>query len=108
MQTLDNIDKNILRILQNDGRISIVNLAERVGLTKTPCLTRLRRLEKTGYIDGYQARINPHKVNQSYLVYVQIKLENTTSQTLRNFNQAAKATPDIMSCHMLSGGYDYL
>ena len=108
MQTLDNIDKNILRILQNDGRISIVNLAERVGLTKTPCLTRLRRLEKTGYIDGYQARINPHKVDQSYLVYVQIKLENTTSQTLRNFNQAAKATPDIMSCHMLSGGYDYL
>ena len=106
MQTLDNI--NILRILQNDGRISIVNLAERVGLTKTPCLTRLRRLEKTGYIDGYQARINPHKVDQSYLVYVQIKLENTTSQTLRNFNQAAKATPDIMSCHMLSGGYDYL
>ena len=108
MQTLDNIDENILRILQNDGRISIVNLAERVGLTKTPCLTRLRRLEKTGYIDGYQARINPHKVDQSYLVYVQIKLENTTSQTLRNFNQAAKATPDIMSCHMLSGGYDYL
>ena len=108
MQTLDNIDKNILRILQNDGRISIVNLAERVGLTKTPCLTRLRRLEKTGYIDGYQARINPHKVDQSYLVYVQIKLENTTSQTLRNFNQAAKATPDFMSCHMLSGGYDYL
>ena len=108
MQTLDNIDNNILRILQNDGRISIVNLAERVGLTKTPCLTRLRRLEKTGYIDGYQARINPHKVDQSYLVYVQIKLENTTSQTLRNFNQAAKATPDIMSCHMLSGGYDYL
>ena len=108
MQTLDNIDKNILRILQNDGRISIVNLAERVGLTKTPCLTRLRRLEKTGYIDGYQARINPHKVDQSYLVYVQIKLENTTSQTLRNFNQAARATPDIMSCHMLSGGYDYL
>lgn len=108
MQTLDNIHKNILRILQNDGRISIVNLAERVGLTKTPCLTRLRRLEKTGYIDGYQARINPHKVDQSYLVYVQIKLENTTSQTLRNFNQAAKATPDIMSCHMLSGGYDYL
>ena len=108
MQTLDNIDKNILRILQNDGRISIVNLAERVGLTKTPCLTRLRRLEKTGYIDGYQARINPHKVDQSYLVYVQIKLENTTSQTLRNFNQAAKTTPDIMSCHMLSGGYDYL
>ena len=108
MQTLDNIDNNILRILQNDGRISIVNLAERVGLTKTPCLTRLRRLEKTGYIDGYQARINPHKVDQSYLVYVQIKLENTTSQTLRNFNQAARATPDIMSCHMLSGGYDYL
>ena len=79
-----------------------------MGLTKTPCLTRLRRLEKTGYIDGYQARINPHKVDQSYLVYVQIKLENTTSQTLRNFNQAARATPDIMSCHMLSGGYDYL
>ena len=108
MQTLDNIDNNILRILQNDGRNSILNLAERVGLTKTPCLTRLRRLEKTGYIDGYQARINPHKVDQSYLVYVQIKLENTTSQTLRNFNQAARATPDIMSCHMLSGGYDYL
>lgn len=108
MQTLDNIDENILRTLQMDGRLSIVELAKQVGLSKTPCLTRLRRLEKTGYILGYQARIDPHKVGQGYLVYVQVKLENTTSQTLKKFNLAAKAIPDIMSCHMLSGGYDYL
>jgi len=108
MQTLDNIDKNILDILQFEGRISIVDLAKRVGLSKTPCLTRLRRLEKTHYIEGYQACINPAKVNQGYLVYVQVKLENTTSQTLKTFNEAVKIIPDIMSCHMLSGGYDYL
>lgn len=108
MQTLDNIDKNILSILQTDGRLSVVDLAKRVSLSKTPCLTRLRRLEKTGYILGYQARINPHKVGQGYLVYVQVKLQNTTSQTLKKFNNSVKAIPDIMSCHMLSGGYDYL
>ena len=108
MQNLDNIDKNILSILQTDGRLSVVNLAKRVNLSKTPCLTRLRRLEKTGFIQGYQARINPHKVDQGYLVYVQVKLQNTTSQTLKKFNLSVKTIPDIMSCHMLSGGYDYL
>jgi Lrp/AsnC family leucine-responsive transcriptional regulator len=108
MQTLDNIDKSILEILQFEGRISVVDLAKRVGLSKTPCLTRLRRLEKTNYIEGYQARINPGKVNQGYLVYVQVKLENTTSRALKTFNEAVRVIPDIMSCHMLSGGYDYL
>ncbi len=107
-QSLDRIDKHILHILQREGRISVVDLAKRVNLSKTPCLTRVRRLETNGYIIGYQARINPSKIKLDYLVYVQVKLENTSSQTLKKFNIAAKAVPDIMSCHMLSGGYDYL
>lgn len=107
-QSLDNIDKKLLYVLQREGRISVVDLAKRVNLSKTPCLTRVRRLEKGGYIIGYQARLNPHKVKLSYLVYVQIKLENTSSETLKKFNLAVKAMPEIMSCHMLSGGYDYL
>ncbi len=108
MQSLDKIDHAILDIMQRDGRISIVDLARQVNLSKTPCLNRLRRLEKNGFILGYQARLNPHKINQSHLVYVQVKLANTTSETLNKFNAAARQVPEILSCHMLSGGYDYL
>lgn len=108
MQSLDKVDKMILDILQREGRLPVVELAKRVNLSKTPCLNRLRRLESSGFILGYQARINPHKINQSHLVYVQVKLSDTTSDTLNKFNAAAKAVPQILSCHMLSGGYDYL
>lgn len=105
---LDQIDKNILRVIQREGRIPIVELAERVNITKSPCLIRLRKLEKDGFIRGYRADIDPHKVNQSHLVYVQVKLRNTSRKKLNEFNAAVQNIPEILSCHMMSGGYDYL
>ncbi len=98
----------ILAEVQKSGRMSVVDLAKRVNLSKTPCLQRLRRLERDGYILGYRARLDPRKIKQGQLIYVQVKLKDTTSVTLDDFNAAAIATPQILACHMLSGGFDYL
>lgn len=105
---LDIIDLKILHNLQRSGRMPVVELAAAVNLSKTPCLQRLKRLERDGYILGYQARINPRKIGQGHLFYVQVKLQNTTAHTLNAFNKAVQNTPYILTCHMLSGGYDYL
>ena len=105
---MDYVDRRILEEVQKDGRIAVVELAERVNLSKSPCLKRLRRLEKEGYIRGYRADLDPDKIAQGYLVFVQVKLENTKSEKLVAFNNAVRKVPQVMSCHMLSGGYDYL
>lgn len=105
---LDNTDRRILREIQRNGRIAVVDLAERVNLTKSPCLKRLRRLENDGYIKNYQAVLDPKKIEQGYLVFIQVKLESTTSGNLERFNAAVRKVPQVLSCHMLSGGYDYL
>jgi len=94
--------------LQTSGRISIVDLAKIVNLSKTPCLQRVRRLEHDGYILGYRAKLDPKKIKQGHLAYIQVKLKDTSSETLNKFNAAALATPQILTCHMLSGGFDYL
>lgn len=105
---IDQTDLRILAAIQKSGRISIVDLAKLVNLSKTPCLQRLRRLEREGYIVGYRARLDPRKIKQGQLIYVQVKLKNTTSSTLDKFNASILATPQILACHMLSGGFDYL
>ncbi len=105
---LDLLDLKILSEIQDDGRVQVVDLAERVNLTKSPCLKRLRRLEKDGFIRGYRADIDPHKVNLGHLVYVQVKLESTAREKLDKFNMAVRQVPEILTCHMMSGGYDYL
>lgn len=106
--SIDFTDRRILEELQRDGRIAFVDLAERVNLSKSPCLKRLRRLEKQGYITGYRAEIDPDKIAQGYLVYVQVKLESTKRDFLETFNAKVKEVPQILTCHMMSGGYDYL
>jgi len=108
MQSLDKIDRRLLYVLQREGRISTADLARRLRLSRVPCVTRVKRLEQEGYIIGYQARLDPQKVKLDYLVYVQIKLKNTNSLTIQTFNASVTSIPDIMSCHMLSGDYDYL
>ena len=105
---LDAIDRRILVEVQKNGRIQVVDLAEAVGLSKSPCLKRLRRLEQTGFIRGYRAELDPDKIAQGYLVYVQVKLESTKRDWLETFNAAIQNVPEIMTCHMMSGGYDYL
>lgn len=105
---LDLIDRRILECVQSDGRISIVDLAQKVNLSKSPCLQRLRRLERDGYILGYRAVLAPNKVSQGYLVFVQITLNNTLRRDFEAFNKAVQSVPQILSCHMMSGGYDYI
>lgn len=105
---IDFTDKRILYEIQRNGRIAFVDLAQRVNLSKSPCLKRLRRLEESGYIKGYRAVLDADKIDQGYLVYVQVKLKNTHRETLEQFNISVQAVPQILSCHMMSGGYDYL
>jgi Lrp/AsnC family transcriptional regulator, leucine-responsive regulatory protein len=108
IEQLDAIDLRILQTIQTNGRVPVVDLAERVNLSKSPCLKRLRRLEKDGFIRGYSARLDPKKLAQGHLVFVQVKLANTSRSVLEHFNRAVQTIPQIQSCHMMSGGYDYL
>ncbi len=107
-KSLDQADRKILEEVQRDGRISVVDLAAKVNLTKTPCLNRLRKLEKQGFIRGYHADLDPQRIAQGHLVYVQIKLESTAREMLNEFSRAVRDIPEILACHMMAGGYDYL
>lgn len=105
---LDRIDRNILIELQNDGRLSNVELSKRVGLSPTPCLERVRRLEKNGYILGYNAKLNPRMLSASLLVFVEISLDKSSPDVFERFNKAVQELPDIQECHLVSGAFDYL
>ena len=105
---LDSVDRRILAELQKQGRLSIVELAQRVHLTKTPCAERVRRLESAGYIQGYQANLEPKLLDCAYESFVQVTLSQTTTDVLDAFNRAARDIDEIQSCHMIAGGFDYL
>ena len=108
VKDLDRIDRNILNELQIDGRISNVELSKRVGLSPTPCLERVKRLEKQGYINGYTALVNPHFLGASLLVFVEITLSRDTPEVFDKFNRAVQLLDDIQECHLVSGDFDYL
>lgn len=108
IKDLDRIDRNILNELQIDGRISNVELSKRVGLSPTPCLERVKRLEKQGYIKGYTALVNPHYLGASLLVFVEITLNRDTAEVFDKFNKAVQLLDDIQECHLVSGDFDYL
>ena len=105
---LDRTDRRILDCLQTDGRISNVQLARKVNLTPTPCIERVKRLERQGYIRGYTAILNPELVNASLLVFVEIDLSHTSPDAFRRFRDEARRLPEIMECHLVSGNFDYL
>ncbi len=105
---LDLVDRRILVELQKQGRLSIVELAQRVHLTKTPCAERVRRLESAGYIKSYQANLEPQLLGCSYESFVQVTLSQTTTDVLDAFNRAVRNIDEIQSCHMIAGGFDYL
>ncbi|WP_415890618.1 Lrp/AsnC ligand binding domain-containing protein [Neptuniibacter sp. SY11_33] len=107
-RALDRLDVSILRTLQNDGRISYVDLAEKVGLSSTPCIERVKRLEKEGYIEGYYARLNPQLLDYNMLVFVEISLSYQTPDAFQMFNKAVEELPYILECHLVSGDADYL
>ena len=108
VKDLDRIDRNILNELQQDGRISNVELSKRVGLSPTPCLERVKRLEKQGFISGYTALVNPHFLGASLLVFVEITLNRDTPDIFDRFNRAVQLLDDIQECHLVSGDFDYL
>ncbi len=105
---LDRIDRNILNELQKDGRISNVELSKRVGLSPTPCLERVRRLERQGYIQGYTALLNPQHLGASLLVFVEITLNRGAPDVFEQFNTAVQSLTEIQECHLVSGNFDYL
>ena len=105
---LDRLDVSILRELQADGRISYVDLAEKVGLSSTPCIERVKRLEKDGFIQGYYARLDPQLLDFSMLVFVEISLSYQTPDAFQEFSKAVKRLPYILDCHLVSGDADYL
>ncbi len=105
---LDRIDRKLLARLQQDGRTAISQLAREVNLTVTPTLERVRRLEADGYIEGYFARLNPGKLGLGLLAYVEVSLDRTTPDAFERFKQVALAHDEVMECHMVAGGFDYL
>ncbi|MEQ9491181.1 MAG: Lrp/AsnC ligand binding domain-containing protein [Alphaproteobacteria bacterium] len=105
---LDFIDRRILEELQVDGRVSIVELAKRINLTKTPCAERVRRLERLGVIDGYRAAIDPAAVNLNHVTVVHVSLVQTSDNSLDDFNEAVKKIPEVQSCLMIAGQFDYM
>ena len=105
---LDRTDRLILKYLQEDGRISNVALARKVNLSATPCHERVRRLERHGYITGYTALLDPHKVGAGVLVFVEIDLLRNSPDAFRDFRREALKLPELLECHLVSGNFDYL
>ena len=108
MKDLDKIDLKILKLLQQNARIPMTELAEKVGLSTTPVTERVKRLERDSIISGYHARLNPHAVGQSLLVFVEIKLRAKSGNIFEDFRREVTRIPQILECHLVSGEYDYL
>ena len=108
MADIDKIDRRILAILQGDGRIANVELAERIGLSPTSIGERLKRLQREGFIEGYGARLNPHRLGLGLLVFVEVLLDKTTPDIFERFARAVQNAPEVLECHMVAGGFDYL
>jgi len=107
-RALDRTDRLILKYLQQDGRISNVALAKKVNLSTTPCLERVRRLERHGYIRGYTALLEPGMVESGLLVFVEIDLLRTSPDAFRDFRREAMKLRELLECHLVSGNFDYL
>jgi Lrp/AsnC family transcriptional regulator, leucine-responsive regulatory protein len=105
---LDRIDLRILSVLQTDGRIANLKLAEAVALSPTAVLARTQRLQREGYILGYEARLNPLKLGRGMLVFVEVLLDRTTPNVFNEFKAAVQVRDEILECHMVAGGFDYL
>lgn len=105
---LSRIDKKILRELQLDGRISFTELARRVGLTTTPCLERVKRMEREGVIQGYTTLLDPASLQAALVVFVQIRLSRTSQNIFAKFKKAAMALNAVQECYLVSGNFDYL
>lgn len=108
LSDLDQFDRKMLSLLAMDGRISITDLAVKVGLSKTPCQQRFRKLVAQGYITGFRAVLNPSRMGLEHVAFAEVKLTNTQEDALRAFNAAVRKIPEVEECHMIAGRFDYL
>ncbi|AJQ96368.1 leucine-responsive transcriptional regulator Lrp [Gynuella sunshinyii] len=105
---LSTIDRNILRVLQKNGRTSYAELSRKVGLSPTPCMERVKKLEKEGVILGYSALVNPEFLDSALVVLVQIRLNRSAQDIFDQFREAVARLPEVQECYLVSGNFDYL
>jgi DNA-binding Lrp family transcriptional regulator len=108
LSKLDRMDLRIMSHLQKNGRITNVDLAEAVGLSASPCLMRLKRLEKAGYITGYSAHVNLQKLGETITVFTEVTLSDHRRNDFGRFEAYVRNVDEVIECHLVSGGYDYL
>ncbi len=108
MTDIDRIDRRILVLLQEDGRISTVDLAERIGLSPTSTSERVKRLQREGFVSGFRAVLDPRRLGLELLVFVEVSLDKTTPDVFERFAAAVRRAPEVLECHMVAGGFDYL
>jgi Lrp/AsnC family leucine-responsive transcriptional regulator len=105
---IDPFDRKIVEVLRQDGRISITELAERVGLSKTPCQLRVKRLIANGTIRGFRAVVDPARLGLDHVAFAEVKLSDTREEALEAFRQAVLKIPEVEECHMIASSFDYL
>jgi Lrp/AsnC family leucine-responsive transcriptional regulator len=105
---LDEFDRKILAILGKNGRITFTELALQVGLSKTPCQQRVKRLQQSGLIIGFRAIVDPAKVGLNHVAFTEVKLSDTREEALRQFNAAVRQIPEVEECHLIASSFDYL
>ena len=108
MDEIDAFDRKIIAVLEKDGRLSVTELAKRVGLSKTPCQTRLKRLTDRGYIRGFKAVVDPEKLGLGHVAFTEVKLSDTREAALAEFRRGVLAIPQVEECHMIASSFDYL
>jgi len=108
MEDLDRTDRRILAALQQDGRITTVELADRVGLSPTATSERVKRLIRDGFVTGFRAMLDPVKLGRGLMVFVEVGLDKTTPDVFERFATAVRRAPEVLECHMVAGGFDYL
>lgn len=108
MVDLDEFDRKIIAILGRDGRMTYTELAQRVGLSKTPCQQRVKRLVDSGLITGFRAIVDPAKLGLDHVAFTEVKLSDTREEALRRFNEAVRRIPEVEECHMIASSFDYL
>ena len=105
---LDKYDRNILAVLQRDGRVSYTELGKQVGLTTTPCIERVKKLERAGYIEGYSARLSAKHLDAGLVVFVQVSLDRSSKQSFEDFRAAIQSLDQVQECYLVTGSFDFL
>lgn len=108
IRKLDSFDLKIIDALLQDGRLPVTELARQIGISKSPCQARLKRLQAEGYILGFRAQVDHAKLNQEQVAFAEVKLSDTREASLLAFDSAVRKIPEIEECHLIAGSFDYL